>query len=132
MTMKRRAFLTGLLAATGLIAAPARARALRHLVIQESLVAGFQYHDGPAVFGRITVGQRIDLVREADNRFDRRAVRLDWQSHTLGYLPRIENTAVAQMLDRGERLTATISDRREDGAPWQRLVVRVTRSESLA
>jgi len=125
MTMKRRAFLTGLLAATGLIAAPARARAPRHLVIQESPVAGFQYHDGPAVFGRIAVGQPVQLLREADNRFDHRAVRLDWQGHKLGYLPRIENVAVAQMLDRGEHLTATISDRREDGAPWQRLVVRL-------
>lgn len=123
--MNRRRFLTGLLAATGLATGSARARPARRLLIQESAVAGFQYHQGEVVFDRLAVGQPLDLVREPDNRFDRRAVRLDWQGHKLGYLPRAENAAVAQMLDRGERLTATISQRRAEANPWRRLAVRV-------
>jgi hypothetical protein len=125
LIMDRRAFLGGLLAASGLIAGSARARPTRRLTIQESVVAGFQYHQGPALIDRLAPGQPIELVREAHNRFDPRAVRLDWHGHKLGYLPRNENAAVAQMLDRGERLTATVSQRRARANPWERLAVRV-------
>ncbi len=123
--MNRRRFLAGLLAATGLVAGSARARPARRLTIQESAVAGFQYHEGPVLIDRLAPGQPIELVREADNRFDARAVRLDWHGHKIGYLPRNENAAVAQMLDRGERLTATISQRQARANPWERLAVRV-------
>ena len=123
--MERRAFLGSLLAASGLIAGSTRAQPARRLTIQESAVAGFQYHAGPALFDRLAPGQPIDLMREADNRFDPRAVRLDWHGRKIGYLPRHENAAVAQMLDRGETLTATISQRRAEANPWRRLAVRV-------
>lgn len=66
-------------------------------------------------------------MREPQNPYDPRAVRVDWRGHKLGYVPRIENTAVAQMLDRGERLTARILQLRESHDPWERvrLVVMV-------
>lgn len=123
--MNRRRFLAGLLAATGLAAGNARARPTPRLTIQESAVAGFQYHAGPALFDRLAPGQPVELAREPDNRFDPRAVRLDWHGHKIGYLPRHENAAVAQMLDRGETLTAIISQRRAEANPWRRLAVRV-------
>ncbi|GAB4349407.1 MAG: hypothetical protein Kow006_11050 [Gammaproteobacteria bacterium] len=64
-------------------------------------MAGFQYHDGEAIWEQLRVGQRLHLQREPDNRHDRRAVRIDWQGRKLGYLPRAENAAVSQMLERG-------------------------------
>ncbi len=67
------------------------------------------------------VGQPLTLVRETGNPYDSKAVRVDWQGQKLGYVPRVENTAVAQMLDRGERLTARIVRLKEDQNPWERV-----------
>jgi hypothetical protein len=61
------------------------------------------------------------VTREPDNPYDPMAVRVDWQGHKLGYLPRVENTAVAQMLDRGERFTARIIALRNSHDPWERV-----------
>lgn len=94
-------------------------------LIQRSPVAGFQYHQGEQVWQHLQPEQTVTLVREADNRFDPNAVRIDWNGHKLGYLPRVHNTAVSQMLDRSEPLTARIVVLRKHGAPWQRMEVEV-------
>lgn len=128
--MQRRNFVKHLLvlfgapgaaiASTRLVAAP------RRILIQESPLAGFQYHAGKDIWPRLSVGDSLTLVREEDNAHDQRAVRIDWRSHTLGYVPRRENTAVSQMLDRGERLHARISALRHDHDPWQRVRLAIT------
>jgi len=64
-------------------------------------------------------------MREADNRFDDRAVRVDWQGHKLGYIPRMDNAAVAQLLDRGETLEAAIAGLENSSNPWDRVRVEV-------
>lgn len=120
--MKRRDFLTSLL--TVLAALPAaRAWAVsprRRVLIQESSVAGFQYHAGGQLWPLLREGQALTLIREPANPYDERAVRVDWRGRKLGYVPRLENTAVAQMLDRGQRLTARIVRLRESSNPWER------------
>ena len=69
----------------------------------------------------IRVGDRLTLTREADNRHDRNAVRVDWNGEKLGYVPRAENRAVAQALDAGESLEARVSVLRDDPDPWRRI-----------
>lgn len=124
--MNKRSFLRGVLAAlgAGLAAAPAAARS-RNVLIQCSPLAGFQYHAGEELWPQLAVGQPLALVREPANPHDERAVRIDWRGHKLGYLPRVENTAVAQMLDRGEQLHARIAALRASQDPWERVVVAV-------
>lgn len=94
-------------------------------LLQRSPLAGFQYHEGERIWPQLRPEQTLALVREPANRFDPNAVRIDWNGHELGYLPRVQNTAVSQMLDRGETLVARIAALREDGAPWQRMEVEV-------
>lgn len=65
------------------------------------------------------------LTREADNRFDNRAVRVEWQGHKLGYIPRLNNAAVSQLLDRGEMLEATIAGLQNSVNPWERMMVEM-------
>ena len=122
--MKRREFLLSLMG--GAAMAPFSLLALpmqraRRVVIQCSPIAGFQYHEGGKVWPRLRVGERLELVREPGNRYDERAVRVDWRGRKLGYVPRMENAAVAQMLDRGERISARIVNLRESNDPWQRI-----------
>lgn len=71
-------------------------------------MAGFQYHEAKALWEQMKVGDPLVLVREPDNPHDAKAVRVDWNGHTLGYVPRAENTAVSRQLDRGNRLEARI------------------------
>lgn len=124
--MNKRSFLRGLVAAlgAGLAAAPAAAPR-RNVLIQRSPLAGFRYHAGEELWPQLAVGQPLALVREPANPHDERAVRIDWHGRKLGYLPRAENAAVAQMLDRGEQLRARIAWLRTSPDPWERVEVAV-------
>ena len=127
--MSRRAFLKSLTALVGGIALPAIARAKPNLTawktLQVSPLAGFQYHYGETLWPQLAIGQTLQLVREADNRYDDRAVRVEWQGHKLGYIPRLDNAAVSQLLDRGERLEAVIARLAESSNPWEKVGVEV-------
>lgn len=72
-------------------------------------MAGFRYHAGHRVWEELTVGDRLELVREPDNRFDPHAVRIEWHGEKLGYVPRRENATLARALDRGDPLRACIN-----------------------
>jgi hypothetical protein len=67
------------------------------------------------------VGDALTLVREPDNPHDARAVRVEWQGHKIGYVPRRENADVARLLDRGQVLTARIVRLAEVRDPWSRV-----------
>lgn len=95
------------------------------ILVQDSPLAGSQYHAVAEVWPQLKVGDRLTLVREADNRHDRRAVRVDWNGHVLGYVPRAENRAVAAALDRGEHLEARITALRDEADPWRRIAFAV-------
>ncbi len=95
------------------------------LLLQASPLAGFQYHQGPQLWPYLSPGDALTLVREPNNPYDPGAVRIDWQDHQLGYLPRVDNTAVSQLLDRGHTLTARINALREALDPWQRITLEV-------
>lgn len=127
--MSRRSFLKSITVLLGGFALPAIAQArpmpAPHKVLQHSPVAGFQYHLGESLYPQLAVGQTLLLVRESDNRYDDRAVRIEWQGHKLGYIPRLDNAAVSQLLDRGERLEASIAWLKKSRNPWERMGVEV-------
>jgi HIRAN domain len=79
------------------------------LLVQSSPLAGFRYHAAAEVWEDLHVGDRLELAREADNRFDRNAISVSWRGRKLGYVPRRQNAALAWGMDRGERLSARIS-----------------------
>jgi len=95
------------------------------ILVQSSPLAGFQYHAGAAVWDEMKVGDGLTLVREPDNPHDPKAVRVDWHGQQLGYLPRVENGAVAAEMDRGARLEARIAKLRNHPNPWQRVFIDV-------
>ncbi len=139
--MNRRSFLEQSSALIGLIAAATRVRAsvptptptpvsvsvsapqarFRKLELQRAPVAGFQYHQGGTLWPSLQVGAALDLVREPDNAYDPRAVRVEWRGRKLGYLPRLDNAAASQLLDRGQALRAEILRLRDSHNPWERV-----------
>jgi hypothetical protein len=106
-------------------AAPVQAAVSERILLQASPLAGFQYHAGKQVWGELHEGDALELVREADNVYDPRAVRVLWHGTMLGYVPRRDNEAVARLLDRGTPLEARITRLVKTRNPWQRILFEV-------
>jgi hypothetical protein len=108
----RRSFVAvvvaGSVALAPCLAEPARAQSERMLV-QGSQLAGFSHHDAGDVFAGLRVGDTLQLAREPENAFDVNAIRVEWRGRKLGYVPRDQNAALAQAMDRGQALSARIT-----------------------
>jgi hypothetical protein len=79
------------------------------IVVQHAPLAGFVYYDGKAVWDRMKTGDRLSLVREPANSHDSNAIRLEWQGHMLGYVPRRDNADLARQMDLGADTEARIT-----------------------
>jgi len=125
--MSRRLFLQSLGTLLGSLAMPAAAKVSQSnfKTLQTSPIAGFQYHQGEILWTQLAINQPLQLVREENNKYDNRAVLIEWQGHKLGYLPKLDNAAVSQLLDRGEKLEAVIAKLQASSNPWERVKVEV-------
>jgi hypothetical protein len=110
-----------LLLLTWVWAPPLFAEVSTHILLQDSPLAGFQYHAGKTLWPQMQVGDALTLIREPDNAHDAKAVRVEWQGRKIGYVPRRENADVARLLDRGQVLTARIVRLAEVRDPWSRV-----------
>ncbi len=108
-----------------LLSLPAVAGVSEHILLQASPLAGFQYYQGKQVWAEMREGDVLELVREPQNAYDPRAVRVEWHGIKLGYVPRRDNEAVARLLDRGNRLEARITRLSTSRNPWQRILFEV-------
>ena len=107
-----------------LLAAPAAAESIK-LLVQSSPLAGFPFYAGRALWDEMKAGDALVLVREPDNPHDPRAVRVEWRGRRLGYLPRAENRAVAEEMDRGGQVAARIARLERHRDPWKRIRIEV-------
>lgn len=87
-------------------------------VLLRASIAGFGHAQGPQVFPQLAPGDALQLVREPDNYYDARAVRIDWCGYKLGYVPRSANLDIARRLDAGEILAATIRAVAQEAGAW--------------
>ena len=129
--MRRRNFLNSLLGGLGIgLGRPVYAKfapgqSRRKLILQESPLAGYQYHRASAIWPFLQVGERLQLRREAGNPHDRYAVAVWFRNEHLGYIPRRENRTLAGLLDQGEQLEASIVRLLNEQNPWRKIRVRV-------
>ena len=108
----------------GCVTVSAAAQEVR-ILVQSSPLAGFSYHRAAGLWPRMNIGDPLTLHREADNPHDGRAIRVEWQGHKLGYVPRAQNEALAWAMDRGQRVSARISRMNPGGEPRQRIEFEV-------
>jgi hypothetical protein len=95
-------------------AAPSARAAEAVIVVQRAALAGLRHYEAPRVWREMRVGDRLRLVREADNPHDASAIRVEWRGRKLGYLPRQDNAAAARQLDRGAPLEGRVVELREN------------------
>jgi hypothetical protein len=129
--MKRRNFIKTLLGLPLLIPSkeglpqPDSKRDRGDVLIQTSPIAGFQYYQGEFFWKELSVGDPLQLSREPDNPHDENAVAIYWEGIKLGYLPRVENIAVARMMDKGQSINALIENKQKSVDPWERMAIEV-------
>ena len=124
MPMSRAAWLFTMISAFACVS-PGGAQPATRILIQSSPLAGFQFHEGRQLWDQLKVGDPLTLVREPANPHDARAVRIEWNGHMLGYVPRADNDAVARQLDRGNKLEARIVRLTKHRDPWKRIEFEV-------
>ena len=95
------------------------------IIVQSSPLAGFRHYEAPNLWTEISPGDALTLVREPENPHDRNAVRVEWRSFKLGYIPRAQNESVARQLDRGTGLMARVSKVQRTRAPNRRIEFEV-------
>jgi hypothetical protein len=95
------------------------------ILLQNSPLAGFRYYEGKRLWSEMKVGDTLQLVREPANSYDPNAVRVEWQGHKLGYVPRADNQALARFMDRGSKAEARITRLKKSRNPWQRMEFEV-------
>jgi hypothetical protein len=88
-------------------------------------VAGFQYHDGPALLHRLRPGDPLTLTAEPDNPHDCLAVRIDYESRKLGYVPRSDNRPISHLLRQNAQIWCRVKEVNEDEWPWRAVQVEV-------
>jgi hypothetical protein len=129
--MRRRNFLNSLLGGLGIgLGRPVYAKfaplqSRRRLLLQESPLAGYQYHRASAIWPFLQVGECLHLRREPSNPHDHYAVAVWFRNEHLGYIPRRENRTLAGLMDQGQRLEARIVRLLEEQNPWRKIRIRV-------
>jgi hypothetical protein len=127
--MQRRRFFKTLVGWAALM--PAVILAKGHTVTRPSQpllntrLAGFQYYTGDQVWHGLRENDALTLRREPYNRHDPRAVEVYWHEHKLGYVPRLDNAAIAQLMDRNAPLQANITRLEENDNPWRRIQIQI-------
>ena len=105
-----------------LLISPAHATEVNaNLLLQDSPLAGFQFHAGKKLWPQMRVGDSLNLIREPQNVHDSRAIRVEWQGQHIGYVPRRENTDIARLMDHGVPVVARISRLAQSRDPWARV-----------
>ena len=89
-------------------------------------IAGTMYREGiEAEVPLLKTGQVLKLVREADNPYDERAIRIETEDgFHLGYVPRCLNREPAGWLDCGGTLQASLVSVRDRNG-WLKIDIRV-------
>ncbi len=54
-----------------------------------------------------------------------RGNRIYWRYKKLGYVPRVDNSVIAQMMDRGEKLICSITWLKVSDDPWERVGIKI-------
>ena len=129
--MNRRIFLKSVLGLP-LLAFGAKAQTgptPQSTLLLKTPVAGFQYYEGERIWSSLNIGDPLTLVREPADPYDDKAVAVYRQDNKIGYIPRKDNAVIANLMDQGRALRATLSKKSWQTNPWERLRVSVLMKE---
>lgn len=103
-------------------AAPLAAHEYR---LDEFHIAGFQYHEGPGLIERLPAGTALRLVGEPENPYDDLAVRIEFEGHHIGYVPRVRNPPIFRLLSQSAPLRCVAAEVNAETVPWRAVWVTI-------
>ncbi|MCB0501432.1 MAG: HIRAN domain-containing protein [Bacteroidetes bacterium] len=83
---------------------------LQEIVIYDNYVRGTNFYRKDFLQLKLNIGDPLVLQREKENIHDRFAIEVLAKGKKIGYIPAYENVVMANMMDRGVSLNATISE----------------------
>ncbi len=97
------------------------------LPIYRAYVRGVQFHDLPEYYiDDLKAPQALDLVKEPDNRHDKRAVAVYHDGLKLGYLPREDNLVLGKLVRRGLPVRCQLIGVQPDEESYRQLSIEVS------
>jgi hypothetical protein len=112
VNVTRRLFLRSPAMGAAFLAAPKPAlpKARREIELVRTFVAGTAYYEAAATMADLSDGQELTLRRQPDNPHDPKAIEVySNRGRKLGYVPRVDNSAVSALLDDGRQLRGRVT-----------------------
>lgn len=90
---------------------------LEDIFLIKVYVAGLDYiDDADEILKKLGVGERLELVREAKNEYDKHAILVKLHGEKIGYVPRKDNYVLSKLMDGGKYLYGVVESFGEDEA----------------
>lgn len=128
--MKRLQFITrlaGLLSSAWLLplVSSFKFRNKKLYKLYDEWIAGYVYYDGEQIEEHLFRGMELRLHRESENIYDRNAIAVYAGEYKLGYIPQVDNSVLAAMLDQRLPLKAMLAEFQPDSPTWKRISIHV-------
>ena len=92
-------------------------------------IAGYAYYHGEKVIGMLKPGLKLDLKREPENPYDNKAIAIYFENHKLGFIPRVNNKVIANIMDQKMPVFAKILKINPGNEVWDKVEVEVVMSK---
>lgn len=86
-------------------------------------VAGYRYYQGKQAESYMSEGDALRLVRQPGNRYDEKAIEVYHEETKLGYIPAMDNSVLANLMDQKTSIKAVIKTLNPQAPTWQRIEV---------
>lgn len=83
---------------------------LKDIFLIKTYVAGLDYIDYmDDIFPIIKVRDKLELLREASNKYDKHAILVKYNGQKIGYVPRKDNYVLSKLMDGGKELYGVVA-----------------------
>jgi hypothetical protein len=96
----------------------------REIVALECFIAGTSFRKLDKVETELDCKVRLEMKREADNKFDKCAIALWYNRTKVGYIPKDKNEVISRLMDAGKQFYSTIQAKEYEGN-WLKLLIQV-------
>ena len=88
-------------------------------------IAGYAYYQGEKLIDQLKPDLKLDLKREPENPYDNKAIAIYFKNHKLGFIPRVNNKVIANIMDQEINVFAKILNINPGNDVWDKVKVEV-------
>jgi hypothetical protein len=98
---------------------------VREIFLIETHIAGTSYVDIEDIEPTLLIGDSLVFLREPDNEHDKMAIKIhDARGNKLGYVPRVNNEILANLMDAGKLVFGKLEQKSWFGE-WLKVTIKV-------